>query len=77
MSSLCLMLIKSSWLNSGSELAFLTLELIFINTMQPCIQLTLLFTHYLSQQKEASWIVDPNCKGVLPVGRHWRRMHCY
>jgi len=24
MSSLCLMLIKSSWLNSGSELAFLT-----------------------------------------------------
>jgi len=26
MSSLCLMLIKSSWLNSGSELTFLTIE---------------------------------------------------
>ena len=26
MSSLCLMLIKSSWLNSSSELAFLTAE---------------------------------------------------
>ena len=44
MSSLCLTLIKSSWLDSGLELAILTLELIFTSTVTALLESSLPYT---------------------------------
>jgi len=44
MSSLCLTLIKSSWLNSGLELALLTLELVLTSILTTLLKPSLSYT---------------------------------
>jgi len=74
MSSLCLTLIKSSWLNSGSELAFLiALVVKNINELKKI------------QQRVALWITGAFCTslsegveaiaGLIPITMHLHKLN--